>query len=761
MANNSQKIYILENLGCANCASKMETKINNFDEIELATINFVKKQLILELKDPTQNNVSTELYEKLKKAVTSIESNVILRPLDASNTVSNTKTEYTLTESSECKDSCCDGSIHNHSHDHSLSHSHDHSHKGGDSDDKKSALLHLFRLILGFGIAIGSITLSIPNPVGIIIILLGFLILGYDVLLESFHGLRNKELFDENFLMLIAAVGAFFIGDYAEGISVMFLFQIGEFLQDLAVDKSRKQLESVLSIKPEYANIQTEDGIQTIAPEKVSIGDIIIVKPSEKVPLDGVVIEGSSFVDTSSLTGESVPRKVSTGEDILSGCINGNGTLFIKVTETYSNSTVAKVLDLVENASNKKSKTENFITKFARIYTPIVVLFAALLAVLPPIITGSYDFSTWIYRACGFLVVSCPCALVISIPLGFFGGIGNASKNGILVKGSNYLEALHSVGVAVFDKTGTLTKGIFSVSEINTVDGFDKDKLLEIAALVESYSNHPIAKSITNAYPAALNTSLVSDYEEISGHGVKAIINNMSPNNTAESVYIGNTKLLDKFQIPYPPTVEEKLGTICYIAIGDKYVGNIVISDDIKDDSKKAIRALKEMGVKTVMLTGDLTSTAKLVAKDLGIDTVYSELLPGDKVAKVEELLEQSEQGKNVIFVGDGMNDAPVLARADIGIAMGGVGSDAAIEASDIVIMTDEPSKIAKGIQIAKFTKKIVTQNIFLALGLKLLVMLLLAIGYGSMWLAVFADGGVALIAIFNSLRALKYNVNR
>jgi Cd2+/Zn2+-exporting ATPase len=786
MSANNEKSYILENLGCAHCAAKMEAKLGKFDEIEQATINFVKKKLIIEFKEEIKGDIPDNLFNRINEAVTSIEGNVVLHPIiddNSSSLVDNTK------DSSQCHDNCaCDSSIanssqdekeskaldrnfnsinldknndakdmenqaHEHNHSHSHNHTHSKSHSHGSSQETKSALGNLLRLFFGFGLSIGTIVLDIDNPIGFILILAGYFILGYDILLASFHGLKNKELFDENFLMLIASIGAFVIGDYAEGISVMFLFQIGEFLQDLAVDNSRKKLESVLSIKPDYANIQTAEGIKTISPESVAIGDIIVVKPSEKIPLDGTVVVGSSFVDTSSLTGESVPRKVSTGEDILSGCINGNGTLFIKVTKSYSNSTVAKVLDLVENASNKKSKTENFITKFARVYTPLVVLFAVILAIVPPIVTGSNDFSTWIYRACGFLVVSCPCALVISIPLGFFGGIGNASKNGILIKGSNYLEALNSVEYAVFDKTGTLTKGNFSVSEINAVEGFNKDNLLKTAALVESFSNHPIAKSIIAAYNGPLDTGVVSNYEEISGHGVKAMVSN-------DTVLIGNTKLLDEYGISYNKSTRHNLGTLCHLAINGQYAGYLLISDDMKEDSLDAIKALKKMSVKTVMLTGDIESTAKVVADQLQIDSVYSELLPADKVTRVEELLELKAKGNNILFVGDGMNDAPVLARADIGIAMGGVGSDAAIEASDIVIMTDEPSKIAKAILIAKYTKKIVTQNIYLALGLKLLVMLLLAIGYGSMWLAVFADGGVALLAIFNSLRALRYDVN-
>lgn len=806
MSKLNEKSYLLENLGCANCAAKMEIKLNKLDEINSASINFVKKKLVLELDKNQNGEVSEDLFAKIKKAVTSIESGVIVTPLDGNKNDSsidsndNTSDTY-LDKDSKCTDGCCSGHSHGenisshmeHSHDHkecdfqhkdhaecgnhqhksshhdncqcntheqshkssienshAHQHTHEHSHGTNNPRDKKTILLEISKLVLGLIISFSGILFDLPNPFGIILIIIGYAILGSNVLLKSFNGIRHGEIFDENFLVVIATIGAIIIGEYPEGIMVMLLFQIGEFLQDLAVDNSRKQLEAAMNIKPEYANIQTESGIKTVAPESVHIDDVIVVKPSEKIPLDGVVIDGSSFVDTSSLTGESVPRKMSPGDQVLSGCINGSGTLFIKVEKSYSNSTVAKVLDLVENASSRKSNTENFITKFARIYTPIVVLCAVLLSVIPPIITGSYDFSTWVYKACGFLVVSCPCALVISVPLGFFGGIGAASKNGILVKGSNYLEALNSIETAVFDKTGTLTKGVFTVSDIHTSVDITEDALLEIAATLESFSTHPIAKSIVAAYQKPIDTSMVSNYEEIAGLGIKASLDN-------KTILIGNGKLLDTNNISYEKVSKDTHGTITYLAINNIYAGYIIISDEIKEDTKTGLKALKSLGINTVMLTGDTKSTAQVVAKEIDIDSVYAELLPTDKVEKIEEILDKKSSNKNVLFVGDGINDAPVLARADVGIAMGGVGSDAAIEAADIVLMTDEPSKIALAIKIAKNTRKIVTENIILSLGIKAIVLILLAIGYGSMWLAIFADGGVALIAIFNSIRALKF----
>ena len=812
--------FNLDNLGCANCAAKMEKKLKSLDGVEEVQINFVNKKLFLTFKETKQLE---DIQPIIQKICSNIESEVVISPIlsnKASNTTANSSAHHhDAKESCGCgehhhgehdscgcgehhhgehdscgcgehhhdeHDSCGCGDHHHdehdscgcgeHHHDEHDGHNHEkkssphsHSHQHGEEHSKgalvKKVLTLLIRTVIGFV----PIVFDIPNPLGIIILIAGYLIISYEILIASAKNISHGQIFDENFLMVIATLGAFFTKQYPEALVVMLLFQIGELLQDIAVDNSRRQLKSVMDLKPDYANLQTDSGVVTVAPESVSLGDVIVVKPSERIPLDGEVIEGSSFIDTSSLTGESVPRSATIGDTVLSGSINGSGTLFIKVNSSYSDSTVAKVLDLVENASNRKSSTENFITKFAAIYTPIVVVLALLLAILPPIITGTYDFSSWIYRACGFLVVSCPCALVISIPLGFFGGIGCASKHGILVKGSNYLEALNFVETAVFDKTGTLTQGVFEVSKVNVVNETSlinilsdeekntlqasSDQLLYVAGLVESYSNHPIAKSIVKSANVPSSSDLVSNYEEIAGHGIRATF-------AEQTVFAGSAKLLKKFNIAFQEAPANTLGSIVYIAINDTFVGYLVISDQIKKDSKQGLADLRKLGIETVMLTGDMKASAEIVGKELNLDTIYSELLPGDKVDKIEELLHKKSKNKNIIFTGDGMNDAPVLARADVGIAMGGVGSDAAIEAADIVIMTDEPSKIAQAIKIAKNTRKIVTENIVLSLGIKAIVLLLLAVGMGSMWLAIFADVGVALIAIFNSIRALKYNVS-
>lgn len=775
--------FNLENLGCANCAAKMEKKLKSLDGIDEVQINFVNKKLFLTFKESKQLE---DIQPTIQNICSNIESEVIVSPI-LSNATSNTTTNslihnHNTEESCGCgehhhdeHDSCgCDEHHHDehnehegHNHDKNFS-SHSHNHQHGGEHSKGELFKKVLTLLIGTVIGFIPIVFDIPNPLGIIILIAGYLILSYEILIESAKNISHGQIFDENFLMVVATLGAFYTKQYPEALVVMLLFQIGELLQDIAVDNSRKQLKSVMNLKPDYANLQTNSGVVTVAPEAVNIGDVIVVKPSERIPLDGEVIEGTSFVDTSSLTGESVPRSANIGDTVLSGSINGSGTLFVKVTSTYSNSTVAKVLDLVENASNRKSSTENFITKFAAIYTPIVVLLAILLAIIPPILTGSNDFSLWIYRACGFLVVSCPCALVISIPLGFFGGIGNASKHGILVKGSNYLEALNFVETAVFDKTGTLTQGVFEVTKVNVANEASllnilsddekstlqsaSDQLLHVAGLVESYSNHPIAKSITKAANIPSASDQVSNYEEIAGHGIRATL-------SGQSVLAGSAKLLKKFNINFLEAPADTLGSIVYIALNDTFSGYLVISDQIKKDSKQGLEELRKLGIQTVMLTGDMKASAEIVGKELNLDTIYSELLPGDKVDMIEELLHKKGKNKNVIFTGDGMNDAPVLARADIGIAMGGVGSDAAIEAADIVIMTDEPSKIAQAIKIAKHTRKIVTENIILSLGIKFIVLFLVAFGMGSMWLAIFADVGVALIAIFNSIRALRYNL--
>lgn len=611
-----------------------------------------------------------------------------------------------------------------------------------------SSQKRLLKIIIGAAVYAFAILYKTDNAIASLgIFLTAFFIIGSDILLKAVRNISRGQVFDENFLMSIATIGAFIIGDYSEGVAVMLFYRVGELFQSYAVDKSRKSIAGLMDIRPDYANVQRGEVLEKVNPDEVKIGDIIIIKAGEKIPLDAVVVEGNSMVDTSALTGESIPREVSQGDSLLSGCINGNGLLTARVIKEFGESTVSKILDLVENASSKKSNSENFITKFARHYTPGVVVVATLLAVIPPLVLEGATFSDWIYRALVFLVVSCPCALVISIPLSFFGGIGSASKNGILVKGSNYLEALAQTEIAVFDKTGTLTKGVFKVQEV-VPDDITEEELLEMTAHVENYSNHPISLSLKQAYGKEIEDTRISNVEEISGHGVVANID-------GKTVAAGNAKLMQKLDISFGET-DSVVGTVVHVAIDNAYGGYIVIADEIKEDAAKAIRDLKEEKVKQiVMLTGDAKLIGEKVASQLGLDQVYTELFPADKVQKVEQLFaEKSSKGK-LAFIGDGINDAPVLARADIGIAMGGLGSDAAIEAADVVIMTDEPSKIATAMKISRKTLHIVKQNITIALTVKAAVLILGALGIASMWAAVFADVGVALIAILNAVRIL------
>ena len=561
------------------------------------------------------------------------------------------------------------------------------------------------------------------------------------------RNISKGRVFDEHFLMSVSTIGAFVIGEYPEAVAVMLFYQVGEFFQSLAVKRSRKSISDLMDIRPDSATVRRNGELITISPENVSIGEIIIVKPGEKIPLDGVVLDGDSMLDTRALTGESVPRSVHKGDEALSGCMNQTGVLMIKTTKAFGESTASKIIDLVENASSRKAPTENFITTFARYYTPVVVILAAFLAILPPIILGG-GWTEWICRGFVFLVVSCPCALVISIPLTFFGGIGAASKRGVLVKGSNYLEALNNVSVIVFDKTGTLTKGVFNVTDILPANGFSKEQVLEYAAEAESFSNHPIAKSILAAYEKEIDQSVISDYKEISGYGISVMAGE-------KKVFAGNTKLMDTECIEY--TTCEKAGTKVYLAVDGQYAGCILITDEVKPDSKKAISDLKHIGVeKTVMLTGDDEKIGKSVAEELQLDKYYAQLLPDQKVEKVELLDSKKRPGSKLAFVGDGINDAPVLARADVGIAMGGLGSDAAIEAADVVLMTDEPSKLVDAIEVAKATKQIVMQNIVIALGIKSVFLILGALGIAGMWEAVFGDVGVTIIAVLNAMRILK-----
>lgn len=577
--------------------------------------------------------------------------------------------------------------------------------------------------------------------------IISYLVVGFEILKKAVRNIFRGKVFDENFLMAVATIGAFAIGEFPEAVAVMLFYQVGELFQSYAVDKSRKSIASLMDIRPDYANIEKDGKIEKVDPDEVKIGDIIIVKTGEKIPLDGVVVEGRSSLDTMALTGESVPRVVKTEDEVLSGCINKDGLLKIRVTKEFGESTVSKILDLVENASSKKSKSENFITKFAKYYTPTVVIIAVLLAFIPPIILKDFStFSVWLYRALSFLVVSCPCALVISIPLSFFGGIGGASKMGILIKGSNYLEALANTETVVFDKTGTLTEGIFEVQDIYA-EGIEKDELLRIVAHAENYSNHPIAKSVKKAYNKEIDENIIKNPQELSGKGIWARIDE-------KDILVGNEKLMLEEKIDFKKC--DEVGTILYVAIDKKYVGYVLIADKIKQDSSKTIRELKAMNIKeTVMLTGDKKEVGEYVAKKLNMDKVYTELLPDGKVEKVEELLKQKSEKGKLVFVGDGINDAPVLTISDIGVAMGGLGSDAAIEAADIVIMTDETSKISKAINLSKKTMRIVRENIIFAIFVKIAVLVLTAFGASTMWEAVFADVGVSVIAIINALRML------
>lgn len=577
--------------------------------------------------------------------------------------------------------------------------------------------------------------------------IISYLVVGFEILKKAVRNIFRGKVFDENFLMAVATIGAFAIGEFPEAVAVMLFYQVGELFQSYAVDKSRKSIASLMDIRPDYANIEKDGKIEKVDPDEVKIGDIIIVKTGEKIPLDGVIIEGRSSLDTMALTGESVPRVVKTEDEVLSGCINKDGLLKIRVTKEFGESTVSKILDLVENASSKKSKSENFITKFAKYYTPTVVIIAVLLAFIPPIILKGFStFSVWLYRALSFLVVSCPCALVISIPLSFFGGIGGASKMGILIKGSNYLEALANTETVVFDKTGTLTEGIFEVQDIYA-EGIEKDELLRIVAHAENYSNHPIAKSVKKAYNKEIDEKIIKNPQELSGKGIWAKIDE-------KDILVGNEKLMLEEKIDFKKC--DEVGTILYVAIDKKYVGYVLIADKIKQDSPKTIRELKAMNIKkTVMLTGDKKEVGEYVAKKLNMDKVYTELLPDGKVEKVEELLKQKSEKGKLVFVGDGINDAPVLTISDIGVAMGGLGSDAAIEAADIVIMTDETSKISKAINLSKKTMRIVRENIIFAIFVKIAVLVLTAFGASTMWEAVFADVGVSVIAIINALRML------
>lgn len=624
---------------------------------------------------------------------------------------------------------------------------------------EKETKFDLYKIILSAIFLVIAVIIekncNLPLWGNLLVYLVPYLIAGYEVLKEAVESIIHGEFFDEDFLMCIATLGALAIGflpdakpEFAEAVFVMLFFQVGELFEEIAEGNSKKSISSLMDIRPDYAYIEQNGKVKKVNPETVNIGDIIVISPGQKVPMDGVIIEGKTSLNTVAITGESVPRDVNIGDNIISGCVNGSGTVRAKVTKTFSESTVSKIIDLVENAADHKSKSENFITKFSKIYTPIVVLLAVVLAIVPPVFSGDFvnNFSIWLARALTFLVVSCPCALVISVPLSFFGGIGGASKNGILIKGSNYIEALSKIKTIVFDKTGTLTEGVFEVVAIHP-ELFDEDKLLHLAAHVERYSTHPIAISLKNAYGNEDDECKITDVEEIAGNGIKAKVND-------DIVCVGNHKLMESLGIKWKAC--EHVGTIVHVAINGEYFGHIVISDKIKNDSENAVRKIKECGIKTVMLTGDHKDVAKDVAKKLNLDEFYAELLPQDKVSELESIISKKEKGSNVAFVGDGINDAPVIARADIGIAMGAMGSDAAIEAADVVLMEDKTSKIAEAIKIAKRTLRIAKENIIFAIMVKVIVLILAALGLAPMWLAVFADVGVTVIAVLNAMRTLK-----
>ena len=612
---------------------------------------------------------------------------------------------------------------------------------------KKKEVIIIISAIL-FAIAL---FVKMNQTLQLILMLVAYILLGKDTVLKAVKNVEKGDFFDENFLMTIATLGAIIIGEYPEAVAVMLFYEIGELFQSYAINKSRKSIADMMDIKPEYANVIRDNKSQKVDPDEVKIDEIIEIKPGERVPLDAIIVKGETTLDTSALTGESVPVEVREGATILSGCININALILAKVTKEYFDSTVNKVLDLVENAASKKSTSERLITRFAKIYTPIVIGLAVLLAIFPPIISGEYNFRVWIFRALSFLVVSCPCAFVISIPLSFFSGIGAASRAGVLIKGGNYLEALSKVDTVVLDKTGTLTKGVFNVQKVIVIDkNIKEDEFISLVAMAESGSNHPISKSIQKYYNREIDTNSINSIKEISGKGIEAVINN-------KKILVGNEKLID---VPNDIIIND-IGTILYVEIENKFAGYIVISDEIKKDAKKAIKGLKDIGIKkSVMLTGDVEKVAKKVGEELGLDEIYSNLLPQDKVSKFEDIIKNKNSKGNVVFVGDGINDAPVLARADVGIAMGAMGSDAAIEAADVVIMTDEPSKIVTAIKSSKKTMKIAMQNIILAFGVKAIALILSALGIADMWMAVFADTGVTILAVLNSFRALKIENN-
>ena len=704
------KVYLLKGLDCPNCSAKIEKEVGELDGVTSSTVNLMNQTLTVQ----AGTSVAASLLDTVTTIVHSHEPDV---------EVSEKQLEATAPVKKDEK-----AAVYN------------------DEDKKRTIRLAVGAVVYAIGMAL-TVFAKLPTLAELAFLIVAYVILGWDVVWQAVKNITRGQVFDEHFLMSVSTIGAFAIGEYPEAVAVMLFYQVGEFFQSLAVKRSRKSISDLMDIRPDSATVKRNGVLQVVSPESVAVGEIIVVKPGEKIPLDGIVVDGESMLDTKALTGESVPRSIRKGDEALSGCINQSGLLTLKVTKSFGESTVSKITDLVENASARKAPTENFITTFARYYTPVVVGMAAVLAIIPPLVLGG-GWSEWLRRGFVFLIVSCPCALVISIPLTFFGGIGAASKRGVLVKGSNYLEALNKVSVVVFDKTGTLTKGVFEVANIIPAAGYQKEQVLEYAAQAESYSNHPIAKSILAAYGKPIDQKQFSGFEEISGHGISVMVQ-------GKKVLAGNSKLMESEKIAYAAC--DAAGTKFYVAADGSYVGCILIADEVKPDSKCAIAELKKIGVeKTVMLTGDDERIGKSVADELGLDAYYAQLLPDQKVEKLEMLDKQKRQGSKLAFVGDGINDAPVLARADVGIAMGGLGSDAAIEAADVVLMTDEPSKLVEAIDVAKATKRIVMQNIVIALGIKSVFLVLGALGMAGMWEAVFGDVGVTIIAVLNAMRILK-----
>ena len=743
-----KRVFILKGLDCPNCSAKIEKEVGALPGVESSVVNLMQQTLTVQSEKSADATLAeqvetivhshepdVEVSEKTEPAVTKV---YLLKGLDCPNC--SAKIEKEVGELDGVTSSTVN--LMNQT----LTVQAGTSVAASLLDTKRTIRLAVGAVVYAIGMAL-TVFAKLPTLAELAFLIVAYVILGWDVVWQAVKNITRGQVFDEHFLMSVSTIGAFAIGEYPEAVAVMLFYQVGEFFQSLAVKRSRKSISDLMDICPDSATVKRNGVLQVVSPESVAVGEIIVVKPGEKIPLDGIVVDGESMLDTKALTGESVPRSIRKGDEALSGCINQSGLLTLKVTKSFGESTVSKITDLVENASARKAPTENFITTFARYYTPVVVGMAAVLAIIPPLVLGG-GWSEWLRRGFVFLIVSCPCALVISIPLTFFGGIGAASKRGVLVKGSNYLEALNKVSVVVFDKTGTLTKGVFEVANIIPAAGYQKEQVLEYAAQAESYSNHPIAKSILATYGKPIDQKQFSDFEEISGHGISVMVQ-------GKKVLAGNSKLMESEKIAYAAC--DAAGTKFYVAADGSYVGCILIADEVKPDSKCAIAELKKIGVeKTVMLTGDDERIGKSVADELGLDAYYAQLLPDQKVEKLEMLDKQKRQGSKLAFVGDGINDAPVLARADVGIAMGGLGSDAAIEAADVVLMTDEPSKLVEAIDVAKATKRIVMQNIVIALGIKSVFLVLGALGMAGMWEAVFGDVGVTIIAVLNAMRILK-----